>query len=207
MTRFHAGSVALMLAVLFFSESAASGQSNDKAATRPGAKSGSSPYSIVRSIENIGSEVLSIFGLDSKDESDAGRTGPGGGGPRARKKTKVLVWLEAGQQTYSADQRSCTPGNGVCSFSISLNDPGNMNGQKFNAQASYFPRQKRVQLEFESAPDAQFAAEGGKVKLVVRRAASDQTDANGTILINNKRLLIRNGEYEVVNNTVSLFVD
>ncbi len=175
-------------------------QSNDSATAKPSTKS--SPFNIIRSIESVGSEVLSLFGVDANDDASSQK-----GGPRARKKKSISVWIEGGQQVYNGDQRSCNTGNGVCSFTISMSDQQQGKGQKISALATYFPRQKRVQVEFNSALDTQFQNETGKVRFVVRRAANDQSDTNGTIVLTNKRLVIRNGEYEVTNNTVSFFID
>ncbi len=197
----HFLSVACIMTLFLLPQSAVA-QKSDK----PASSGGSSPYSIVRSVESIGNEILSLFSSDADQKSASSNAAPGRatGGRRTR---KVFLWLIPGVHSPSDAAGQCQSGSGVCTFSISLGpNDGIPNSTSVSAQASYFPKQKRLVLQLDAPLDAQFVGSDGKATLSVHRGSADANDPNGTIVVKNKRLLVADGDYVVQNNSITLTI-
>lgn len=169
---------------------------------QPAAKS-TGTSGIVRSVENIGKELLSLFGSD--DETPVNTAAPTGTKPKRKKVTMALVYTP-GKAVVNGDAKTCESGAGVCTFALYPADQAPSDGQKIMVSAMFMPRQRKLGLEFESMPDV-LKNEQGKLLLVVRHSANDATSTDGAIILKNKKALVQNGDYEIVNNRVLLNIE
>ncbi len=196
----------LLVTMILFSGQRALAQTNESSRDA-GADGASSPYTLVRSIESIGLEVLSLLSFCPKEEAHGTARVAAVGGKSGRRKIKAYLSLESEAQSTSTHQKQSHDGSDLCSLYMGQSSAARATSLVLSAQAVYFPRQKRIVLELDSPLQALSCQESKRRLLVVRRSTSDTSDTNGTIIVNNKRLYIRNGEYEVVNNTVSFYLD
>ncbi len=152
-----------------------------------------SPFNIIKSVETIGSEIISLFG-SSDDSPQQNKKG--------RNSARVVLQLSTGKTVVNGDAKTCEAGNGVCLFKIFLEANAPKDGTLVTAQATLRPKMKRLILQFDQSFSASMMNEQSKVVFSVHRRANDPADEDGIVVVNSTRIAIQNGDYEVVGNKV-----
>lgn len=148
---------------------------------------GSSIKGVFKSVENIGNEILSLFGADDNDGKKQHRP----------KSVAVLVQLLPGKVMITGDQKTCESGNGICRFKILVDTKAPAEGIIVNAQATLRPKMKKLILTFDGSFDPTVINDMGKVVFVVKRNPNDPNDDDGIITAKTTRIAIMEGQYEV----------
>ncbi|MBX7154755.1 MAG: hypothetical protein U0Y96_01960 [Candidatus Kapaibacterium sp.] len=200
---------------------------NNSGTTQSTNSSSNKTADIIQSAANIGKEIISIFSSDDEkkgasDPTNTGTSAPGNqttGNPGAvnmnsmnnnrppRDKTKFVFTYTQGKSVLNGDTKTCETGNGICAFSIYPENQVPKESKSVLVNTQMMPRQKKLIIDFVTPIDATMQNDAGKTILTVRRTPTDSTNADGAIMIRDRKIFIVNGDYEVVNNHVELTID